>query len=57
MAIDFTKLNVRELLDQRAIARIAFRRGRRPERTAAVIARIDRELVRRHEDREIGAPG
>ncbi|MGI9406019.1 MAG: hypothetical protein ACR2O4_06570 [Hyphomicrobiaceae bacterium] len=47
MAVEFTELTFEELLAQRAVARLALKRGRRPERTAAVIARIERELDRR----------
>ena len=49
MPVEFSELSFPELLAQRTVARIALRRGRRPERTAAVIARIERELARRKE--------
>lgn len=45
--IEFSELSFPDLLAQRAVARIALRRGRRPARTSAVIARIERELERR----------
>jgi len=55
MAIRFTELTFADLLAQRAVARIALRRGRRPDRTRAVIARIERELERRKEARNAAA--
>ncbi len=53
MPIEFSELSFPELLAQRAVARLALRRGRRPTRTTAVIARIERELARRRVEKSL----
>ncbi|MEO0620507.1 MAG: hypothetical protein AAFZ01_14665 [Pseudomonadota bacterium] len=55
--VDFAEIGYAELLAQRTVARIALKRGRRPLRTRAVLARIDREIVRRKADARGGAEG
>ncbi|MEL6288287.1 MAG: hypothetical protein AAFQ42_12870 [Pseudomonadota bacterium] len=47
---DIPTLGFVDLVAQRAVARIALARGRRPLRTRAVIARLDREILRRKAD-------
>lgn len=55
MQIEFSALSFPELLAQRAVARIALRRGRRPMRTQAILACIERELEWRKRNRDLKA--